>query len=92
MSTSITFRIPEDLKKKMDQVKSVNWSEVVRRAITERLRIEEKLGTKNWGLIGRACRKQDDVRDGLEKVCGKTDYDSAETIRNRRDARLWKEQ
>ena len=92
MSTTITINIPEDLKRKMDKIKSVNWNDVITRAITDRLAIEEKLGTKNWGLIGRACRKQDDIRDCLEKVHGKTDYDSAETIRKRRDAQLWKEQ
>jgi predicted transcriptional regulator len=92
MSTSITIRIPDALKRKMDRVKDVNWSEVVRRAITDRLKIEEKLKTKNWDLVARAFKKSDGIRESLEKACGKTDYDSAETIRSWRDARLWKEQ
>lgn len=92
MSTSITIRIPEDLKRKMDRIKDVNWSEVVRRAIADRLKMEEKLKTKNWNLAARASKKSDDIRESLERVCGKTDYDSAETIRSWRDARLWKEQ
>jgi metal-responsive CopG/Arc/MetJ family transcriptional regulator len=92
MSTSITIRISEDLKRKMDKVKKVNWSEVVRRAIVDRLKMEEKLRTKNWELVGRASKKSDDIRESLERICGKSDYDSAETIRGWRDARLWREQ
>jgi flavin-binding protein dodecin len=92
LSTSITIRIPEALKRKMDRVKAVNWSEVVRRAIADRLKVEEKLKTKNWSLIVKASKKSDDIRESLERACGKTDYDSAETIRSWRDARLWKEQ
>jgi Arc/MetJ-type ribon-helix-helix transcriptional regulator len=85
MSTSITIRIPGELKKRMDRVKDVNWSEVVRRAITDRLKIEEKLKTKDWDLVARAVKRSDDIRESLERVTGKTDYDSAETIRSWRD-------
>mgnify|MGYP006268835811 CR=1 FL=1 len=92
MSTSITIRIPEDLKRKMNRIKKVNWSEVVRRAIADRLKMEEKLKTKNWELVARASKKSDEIRESLEMICGKSDYDSSETIRGWRDARLWSEQ
>lgn len=92
MLISITIRIPEDLKRKMDGVKKVNWSEVVRRAIVDRLKMGEKLKTKNWEFVARASKKSDDIRESFERLCGKSDYDSAETIRSWRDARLWKEQ
>jgi len=35
---SITVRIPEGLKEKMNQLKDINWSEVIRRAIEEEVR------------------------------------------------------
>ena len=34
---SITLSVPEELKKEMDQNKMINWSEVARAAIRERL-------------------------------------------------------
>ncbi len=34
---TLTLAIPEDLKKEMDQVKVINWSEVAREAIREKL-------------------------------------------------------
>ncbi|MCD6444120.1 hypothetical protein J7L70_03840 [Candidatus Bathyarchaeota archaeon] len=40
---TITVRIPEDLKKRMRRIKGVNWSEVVRKAILERVMVEERL-------------------------------------------------
>jgi len=33
----ITLSIPEDMKKKMESAKEINWSEVARQAISEKL-------------------------------------------------------
>jgi len=41
MSVKITVRIPRELKEKMDRFSHVNWSEVVRRALEEKVREEE---------------------------------------------------
>jgi len=90
MST-ITVRIPEGLKKRMSRIKGVNWSEVVRRAIVERVIIEEKLGNKNWDLVRKAAGETDELRMKLEARYGRCDYDSAETIRRWRDLRAWRE-
>ena len=38
VSTKITVRIPLELKRRMEKYPDVNWSEVVRRAIVEKLR------------------------------------------------------
>jgi len=46
MSTKITVRIPLELKKRMEKYLNVNWSDVVRKAIEEKLReleVEEAL-------------------------------------------------
>ena len=41
MSVKITIRIPKELKERMDKLHHVNWSEVIRRAIEEKIREEE---------------------------------------------------
>ncbi len=87
MSTTITIRIPEDLKKRMSRIKGVNWSEVVRRAILDKVKVEEKLRDKNWNLVTEAVQQADKLRMSLETRHGKCDYDSAETIRYWRNRR-----
>ncbi|RLE56021.1 MAG: hypothetical protein DRJ40_06325 [Thermoprotei archaeon] len=43
MSTVISFRIPRDLKKKMEALKDkVNWSEEIRKFIEEKVREVER--------------------------------------------------
>ncbi len=39
--SNITIRIPEDLKKRMEQCKTINWSEIARKAFEEAARKEE---------------------------------------------------
>ncbi len=46
MSTTISIRIPKELKESMKKFPHINWSEVVRRAIEEKIR-EEKI---KWAL------------------------------------------
>ncbi len=41
----ITVRVDDDLKKRMEHLKEVNWSEVARRAIEEKVREAEYLAT-----------------------------------------------
>ena len=88
---TVTIRIPEDLRRRMSQVKGVNWSDVVRRAILGRLVIEERLRGKDWGAVRKAASEADELRMKLEARYGKCDYDSAETIRRWRDSRTWRE-
>jgi hypothetical protein len=40
---NITLAIPEDLKKKMDHFKEINWSEVARQAIREKTLLLERM-------------------------------------------------
>ena len=88
----ITIRIPEDLRKRMSRVRGINWSEVVRRAISDRIVIEERLKGKDWDVVRKAATEADELRMKLETRYGRCDYDSAETIRRWRDARIWREQ
>jgi len=41
MSVKITVRIPRELKERMNRLSHVNWSDVVRRALEEKVREEE---------------------------------------------------
>ncbi|MEM3467085.1 MAG: hypothetical protein QW566_11495 [Candidatus Jordarchaeales archaeon] len=74
----------------MSRFKNVNWSEVIREAILERIAVEEKLEDKDWELIRRASKETDRLRGSVEARDGKCDYDSAETIRNWREIRIWR--
>jgi len=46
MSVKITIRIPKELKERMEKLRHVNWSDVIRRALEEKVREEEI----NWTL------------------------------------------
>ncbi len=41
MSVKLTIRVPKKLKERMDRFNHINWSEVIRKAIEDRLREEE---------------------------------------------------
>ncbi len=69
MST-ITVRIDPEIKKRMKKYSYINWSEVVRRAIIEKLREEEKRNLAEALLINEKLRKK--APEG---------WDSAEVIR-----------
>ncbi|MBO3754072.1 MAG: hypothetical protein FGF53_04245 [Candidatus Brockarchaeota archaeon] len=86
----ITVRVPRSLKRRMSRFKNVNWSEVIREAILERIAVEEKLGDKDWELVRKAAKETDRLREAVEARDGKCDYDSTETIRNWREIRIWR--
>ncbi len=70
---SITVRISEETRQKMNQLRSVNWSEVVRRAIE--------------GEIRKAMMQEASKRiDALRKK-SKIEWDSTEVIRQWRERR-----
>ena len=63
---TITLSVPEDLKQEMDEFKEMNWSEVARAAIRERvaqlailksITAKSKLTEKDALEIGRKIRK-----------------------------------
>jgi len=55
----ITIRIPRELKEKMKKYREINWSEVVRRALEERIRIQERI---------EAMRRMDEIRRKVKPV------------------------
>jgi len=63
---TITLSVPEDLKKEMDKTKFINWSEIAREAIRERISqlavlnaiaAKSKLTEKDAIEIGRKIKK-----------------------------------
>ena len=76
MSAKITVRVPLELKRRMERYPDVNWSEVVRRAIEEKLReLEVEQALKVMDEIAAKARP----RRSLARV-----------IREFRDERPWK--
>lgn len=82
MSTVVSFRIDKELKRRMDQLKHINWSEVVRRAIHETIiREEARMRKKDPERIRRAARRSDMLS---RKVEG---WNSVREIRRWREAK-----
>ena len=71
MSVVVSFRISRELKEKMDRLKYINWSEVVRRAIYEVVvREEAKLRRKDTAKLKRAILKSEELSRKVEGWSG----------------------
>jgi len=84
---TITVRLPEELKKRMSLFSDVNWSEVVREALMERLELEfrrRKMSDVERVREGSAVAGR--IYEALLSTYGKIPYNSAELIRRWRDA------
>ncbi len=80
MSIVVSFRIDKKLKERMDQLKHINWSEVVRRAIYEVIvREEAKMRGKDYDRIKRALLKSEELSRKIEG------WDSVKEIRRWRE-------
>ncbi len=80
MSVVVSFRIDKELKEKMEKLKHVNWSEVVRRAIYETVkREEEKMRKKDVDKIKLSVLKIKEIRRSVDG------WSSTEEIRRWRE-------
>ena len=78
----ISFRVRRELKEKMEKLRHINWSEVVRKAIEDTIRREEsKLRNKDRTRMKAAALRTDQLR---REVPG---WSSVEEIRRGREAR-----
>ncbi len=67
MSIVVSFRIDKKLKERMDRLKYINWSEVVRRAIYEVvIREEARLRSKDYERIRKAALKTEELKRKIE--------------------------
>jgi predicted transcriptional regulator len=81
----VTVRVDSELKNRMDRFRHINWSEVIRRAIIERIALEEALTSSRVIDVKRleeAIIDQDRLRS---KTTGR--WLGAEEIRKWRDLR-----
>jgi len=82
LSVVVSFRVDRRLKERMERLKHINWSEVVRRAIEETVRREEaRLRGKDRDRIAWASLKMDELRRRVEGWSG------VEEIRRWREVR-----
>ena len=72
----VTVRVDEETKKRMERLRHINWSEVLREAITQRINREQ----------GRHLAKAVLLNDQLRRKAPKG-WDSVEVIRYWRDHR-----
>lgn len=61
---SITLAVPEELKKEMDNHPEMNWSEIARQAIRERVLLLRKMDA----LLARSTLTEEDVLELGRKV------------------------
>lgn len=81
----ITIRVDKKLKKEIEKFRDINWSEVVRRAIKERIK-HEKARQKERVVDAKRVRDAIKIQDKLsEKTSGR--WSGAEEIRKWRDLR-----
>jgi Arc/MetJ-type ribon-helix-helix transcriptional regulator len=82
MSVVVSFRISRELKRKMDMLSYINWSEVVRKAIEEVINRElSKLKSKDIEKLKMAALRSEELS---RKVEG---WNSVEEIRRWREKR-----
>jgi len=55
--TNISVRIDPELKKKMDSLKHLNWSEVIRKAIKSEIQNETEMNKAKAVLLNEKIRK-----------------------------------
>jgi uncharacterized protein YicC (UPF0701 family) len=62
----LTIRLPEQLKRQMEKMRDLNWSEIIREAVQARIRFEMKRRRiKNKRLMDQAVKKQNEIADAL---------------------------
>ena len=83
----ITIRVPDKLRKSMRGFKNINWSSIIRKAIEDRIMIEQFKEKKDRALIIDANKTIERLFAESSKKYGSIEYDSAVTIRAWRDSR-----
>ena len=82
LSVVVSFRIDRELKRRMDELKHINWSEVVRRAIAEVVAREmARRREKDFVRIRRAVLRSERLSRRVEG------WSSVEEIRRWRERR-----
>ncbi|MBD3195113.1 MAG: hypothetical protein GF317_08670 [Candidatus Lokiarchaeota archaeon] len=73
---NFSIRIDSELKKKMDSLKHLNWSEIIRKAIRTEIQNEKEINKAKAVLLN----------ENIRKIAPK-DFDSVDIIRKFREKR-----
>jgi len=80
----VSIKVAPETKRRMEHLRDINWSEVLRDAIRRRLELEERLRTPiDRRRVLEAARRMDEFRAQI----GPSEYDSTKEIRRWRDLR-----
>lgn len=71
--SNVTVSVGDDLKSKMDRHPEINWSEVARQAINEKI--------KDLELIDKIASRSQLTEEDVEELSKKIDQDAAERIK-----------
>jgi transcriptional regulator of met regulon len=77
----VSARVDEETRRKMRRLRHVNWSEVLREAIQERIRLEGCIRERSEADVREALRLMDSIRRP------RPGFDGTEEIRKWRDRR-----
>ncbi len=77
----VSARVDEETRRKMRRLRHVNWSEVLREAIRERIRLEERRRERDAADVREALRLMNSIRHP------RPGFDGTEEIRKWRDQR-----
>lgn len=61
----LTIRLPQQLKRKMKQLRDLNWSEIIREAIEARVLLESKRRLRDKSQALRAVKRMNEIADAL---------------------------
>ena len=75
----ITLRVDDQLKRKMEQFREINWSEVARKAIEQKISENELWQPIDLGLLNDASKDADSLRRSAKG------WDSTSEIRRWRE-------
>jgi transcriptional regulator of met regulon len=70
----VSARVDEETRRKMRRLRHVNWSEVVREAIQEKIRLEDRRRVRDAAEVEEALHLMDSIRrphpglDGTEEI------------------------
>jgi hypothetical protein len=80
----MSVRVDPDTKRKMEELDDINWAEVIRRTLRERLELEEDLRKPlDRRRALRGAQGMDTIRQSLRSVA----FDSAREVRKWRESR-----
>lgn len=80
----MSVRVDPETRRRMADIPDVNWAEVIRQGLKERLEIEEELRRP---IDRRRSQRGRHVAEALRQALGRSQFDSTREVRKWRDSR-----